>query len=348
MSRTLKFSLVILAAALLIWYFFSDLCAEFALAALIAYLLAPAVDRLQQKLSCKRGLAVGILVFLFLAFAVGMLLFVIPLLRDRVEELWQHLQDYGENIDRYLDSARSFLNTVGINTDSFALSGEDLKEMAQTAAAAAPKLAQSVFSALGSVGLIGVSVFYLLLLKREDYRRLWQKLPASLRPALESFGEETGKMLHAYLKARLFMAGFIAIFCGVGFYLCGIQNALLFAVILFFMDFIPYIGPFVGGILPVFTAFLDGGVPQAGAALLILLAAQQLEEAVIGPKVQANAAGVHPLVGIFALIICARVFGAIGLILALPLAGAGRILIEALLPAKKEQRITLAEEESAP
>jgi predicted PurR-regulated permease PerM len=84
------------------------------------------------------------------------------------------------------------------------------------------------------------------------------------------------------------------------------------------VEFIPVFGPWIGGVPAVLIAFLDDPMKGVWAAVAIL-AIQQLESYLITPWAMSQAARIHPLITLFALILFGGIFGVLGILLALPI-----------------------------
>ena len=85
-------------------------------------------------------------------------------------------------------------------------------------------------------------------------------------------------------------------------------------------QFVPTIGTYIGGALPVIVALTSQGVPQALAVLIFIVAYQQLENLYFSPKVSARALEMNPAVSFVVVLAFGAVFGALGAFLSLPIA----------------------------
>jgi len=85
-------------------------------------------------------------------------------------------------------------------------------------------------------------------------------------------------------------------------------------------QFVPTIGTYIGGALPVAVALTSQGVPQALGVLAFILAYQQVENLWLAPKVSARALEMNPAVSFVVVLAFGAVFGALGAFLALPIA----------------------------
>jgi predicted PurR-regulated permease PerM len=112
---------------------------------------------------------------------------------------------------------------------------------------------------------------------------------------------------------------------GIGYYLIGLPYPAVLGLFTGLMNFIPYVGPWVAGII----AALIGLFVSPVAALLSIIAtvlAQQLVDNFIQPRVMSSAVDLHPsvvLVGVFA---GGAIGGVVGLVAAIPLLSAVRAI----------------------
>ena len=111
--------------------------------------------------------------------------------------------------------------------------------------------------------------------------------------------------------------------------------------------FIPAVGTYPAGALPVVIALLDDP-PTGVAALVVVVAYQQLENYVFGPRITAHTMSLHVAVAFGAVIAGAAVLGPIGALLALPAAATAQAFVstyiqrydvaEATLDASRQRR----------
>jgi predicted PurR-regulated permease PerM len=83
-------------------------------------------------------------------------------------------------------------------------------------------------------------------------------------------------------------------------------------------EFIPLLGPWIGGTVAVLVAFLDD--PQKALFTAVaMVAVQQVESNLITPWAMSKGAELHPFVTLFALLLFGGMFGFLGILLAVPL-----------------------------
>lgn len=143
-------------------------------------------------------------------------------------------------------------------------------------------------------------------------------IPRERRPAYRRMLELLGTRLVGWLKGTLIAMVAVGVLSTVAYSLIGVPNALLLGLLAGLTEFIPLLGPWLGGGTATVVAFLED--PQlalwtAIAALVI----QQIESNVITPWAMSQAAELHPFVTLFALVFFGSMFGFLGIVLAIPL-----------------------------
>jgi len=122
---------------------------------------------------------------------------------------------------------------------------------------------------------------------------------------------------------------------GLTLTLFGIPFALPIAVLIALLSAIPSLGATVASIPPLLIALLIKGPIPAVVILLIFLVYQQIENNFIIPKVMGDAAGVKPMLVLFAAIIFLILFGVWGAVLSVPAIVIGKICYEFYIDLQK-------------
>jgi len=115
----------------------------------------------------------------------------------------------------------------------------------------------------------------------------------------------------------------------VGLRLLGVPLALILAVVAFLLTFIPFIGPLLSAIPVVLVAF-SVGPTTALYALLLSSAIQMLEGHVLTPNVQRRSVALPPALTIAAQVLFGVLVGALGVMLATPLAATALVMVKEL------------------
>lgn len=314
-------------------YLLAPVLTPFAAGTLVAYLANPLVDSLANR-GLKRLPAV-VLVFAVISLLVGLVLFwVVPLLAEQVGNFFDDLPAYSRWVQT---SAVPWINKhLGLK-----LRASNLEQLAGTltaqwqqaggASAALASLSHSgavLVSWLLNLALVPVVVFYLL----RDWNRILCQvqglLPLRWAPLAARLSIEIDEVLSAVFRGQLMVMLALATVYSVGLWLVGLRLGLLIGLFAGLASFIPYAGFIVGVLLASIMALAQFGELWPVASVLIVFAAGQMLEGLwLTPWLIGHRIGLHPVAAIFAALAGGRLFGFLGVLLALPMAAVVMVLL---------------------
>lgn len=179
--------------------------------------------------------------------------------------------------------------------------------------------------------LLVIVLTLMLLVNPQPYRQVFVRcFPSFYRQRVEEILTLCGEGLGNWTVGALIEMLFIAFLSGLGLLILRVPLALAHAVLAGLLNFIPNIGPTLSAVLPMAIAFLDA--PWKAIAVLILyLVIQNIESYWLTPTVMAKQVSLLPAFTLVAQIFFASFFGALGLVMALPLAVVAKTWIEELV-----------------
>jgi predicted PurR-regulated permease PerM len=155
-------------------------------------------------------------------------------------------------------------------------------------------------------------------------------VPPEWRADIDAVIGIVGRVFSSWIRAQVLLGLAVGVATFAGLLLLGAtvdpvfsRFAVLLAVIAGLLELLPIIGPIIAAI-PAILIAATAGVEAAGAAFLLYLAIQQIENNVLVPKIQGDATNLHPSAVMLALVVGAAVAGLLGAILALPVTAAAR------------------------
>jgi len=177
-----------------------------------------------------------------------------------------------------------------------------------------------LISPLASAGLIIVVVIFMLL-EREDLRDRFIRLVGygDLHRTTEAL-QDAGKRVGQYLLMQMVVNMVYAIPITIGLWVLGIPNALLWGLLALALRFVPYIGPVIGALLPLFLALAVApgwSLVLWTAALFVVM--ELVTGNVVEPWLYGSRTGLSPLAIIVAAIFWTWLWGPLGLVLSTPL-----------------------------
>jgi len=144
-------------------------------------------------------------------------------------------------------------------------------------------------------------------------------LPSERRERANALWAAIEGKVGAFVRGQFILCVAILLFSLLGYSLIGLPYAVVLAVLAGVLEAVPYIGPLISGALAVGIGLSVS--PQLGLlALAVSLVVQQLESALLVPRVMGKAVGVSPVVTLLALTAFSLLFGFLGALLAIPLA----------------------------
>ncbi|MBZ9681702.1 MULTISPECIES: AI-2E family transporter [unclassified Mesorhizobium] len=321
-------------------YFGREVFLPIAIALLLTFALAPLVSALKRA-GVPRIAAVIVSVLGAFA-ALALFSFIVA---TQVSELAQNIPVYQANI---LTKVRS-LKETGVGGGIIAkLSkvvervGQEIDRQETSPPAATPEkprepvpveivsrerplevlqnIVGPLISPLGSAGLIIVVVIFMLL-EREDLRDRFIRLVGygDLHRTTEAL-QDAGKRVGRYLLMQLVVNIVYAVPIAAGLWILGIPNALLWGLLALGLRFVPYIGPAIGMLLPLFLALAVApgwSLVLWTAALFVVM--ELITGNVVEPWLYGSRTGLSSLAIIVAAIFWTWLWGPLGLVLSTPL-----------------------------
>lgn len=198
----------------------------------------------------------------------------------------------------------------------------------------------SIVNVLVLAVAIPVVSIYMLAESTQAKRFFLRFIPESRRADAIDLLAEIDGVIGGFIRGQLTVAAVIAVLATLALLILHVPYAFLIGVWAGITDVIPYVGPIAGVIPAMFVALIANGWPNAFAVIIAFAVINQIEAHLLGPRIVSSSVRVSPLTVIFALLIGAHVLGFLGLIIAVPVAGVLRVILERLFP---EKEVTNAE-----
>ena len=328
-NRAVVVSLVV-AALCLAGYAVRHTVSSFLLSFVIAYLLDPVVTFLEKR-GTRRLHAIiflysvlGILSFFFLAYFIPFvtmrwesLLRDLPRYLQQGKEIvlgWQvRLQpSHGSEEWRWLlDTATDSLDTVMGTVGSWFY-------------AFAGKMAFNIFNLV----LAPILVFFMLIYKHEASEGIKSWIPFRWRAPMLVLGTEINESIGGYIRGQLFVSVIVAVLSAVALFVLEVDYALLNGIFAGLASILPFVGVIIATIPPLFFALIKF---QSGLMLIKVVAAFAiiyfLEGYLVKPLVFKKSMDLNPLVTIIVVMAFGELMGFWGILLAIPITAAGKILL---------------------
>ncbi len=306
-----------------------------AVALFISYLLAPIVKFIDKRLKI-RWLSISI-VFLLLLFIivlfvvlVGQMIYdqaIIFIYRDW-DNIIAYINDFTENSERFAD----FYSTISdyINLDSMSPIIINVFN-----------LFRSLASIVISIVLIPVFLFFILHDKDRIFEGFLIIVPEKYKLHVKELGIRSNQVIEKYFNGRFLSMFIMSIFFTIIFFILGLgERSIFFGFTLGFLDIIPYIGGFIGILLPLLYSFTVPDTLMFGEWTFIAIIignfiGQALQGGIIQPWIMGREVSLHPLLVLSSFIFFGALFGVTGIIVAIPITGITKVTFEYFQEIKK-------------
>jgi predicted PurR-regulated permease PerM len=312
------------AAALLLLWLLGPVLTPFIVAAVLAYVLHPAVEALASR-RVPRILAVVIVEVLAILALLAVVLLIIPVIAKELPRLKEQIPLLAERANT---SVVPWLAQFGINISldpanikAFLLKTLDanLEDWAATLLSSARIGGSMLLAFVGNAILMPVVLFYLLIDWPNLVQRAQALVPPRLREAAFGFLDECDVVLGQYLRGQMLVMGVLAVYFSAALAIAGFDLALPLGVFTGLAFFIPYLGFGLGLVLALLAGVLQFGGWYGVIAVAVIYGAGQVGESLfLTPRLVGERIGLNPLAVIFALLAFGHLFGFIGVLIALP------------------------------
>lgn len=317
----LTVALTLLGVLAILWFLMEirSLLYMVFVALFIAVAIEPAVQYLDRR-GWRRGVATGFVFLLLFLAGVGLVAAVIPVVITQVSALAGDLPDYLENLEEIVRSWLGIdLFAAGATTDVSGLEAL-VRQAGSGVAGGLVGFGSTVLGATFQTFTIALFAFYMVAEGPTLRRTVLSFLPERRQREALRIWEIAVEKTGGYVYSRLILAVVSAAFTTGILLALDLPFSLALGIWVGVLgQFVPVVGTYLGAILPVVVALAD----SPGKALWVtvgLVAYQQFENLVIGPRITSRTMAIHPAVSVAAVVIGGSVMGASGVVLALPVA----------------------------
>ena len=316
-----------------------DLLLPFVVGGALAYILNPILNWIEMKLfpvifrdkvsrKARRALSV-LLSYLFMLLVIGVFaLIVVPQIYESIMSLIERSSTYVKNVEDFLnyliatygsnELVKQVLQKIYDSAETIFRQGYQLiGDVVPMIANIAIGLTNSLFDTI--MGLI-ISVYSLLM--KETFAAQIKKLLSAFcsRNFVETFlsiAHDSNQIFCGFISGKIVDSFIIGVICFVGTTLMNTPYAMLVSVIVGVTNIIPYFGPFIGAIPSILLILLVNPL-QALYFSIFILALQQLDGNVIGPKILGDSTGLSAFWVVFSVTFFGGMFGFVGMLIGVP------------------------------
>lgn len=192
-----------------------------------------------------------------------------------------------------------------------------------------------VFSRLLSFVIFLFAAFYFLKEGRNMVDKGLHFVPNEYKIEVDILTRKINSILGGYLRGQIFLVIFVSVVLFIFLTILGVKFSLILAIFSGFAEIVPIIGPIVATSVAAVVAFVGGSsnfnltpMQLSLTVILIYFVVRQVQDYFVTPFIMGRITKLHPLIILFAVLAGEHTAGILGLILAVPIAGILRIILE--------------------
>ena len=324
-------SAAFLALVLCLWVL-GDILLPFVVGMALAYLFDPLADRL-ERYGMPRMVAAFVIIGLFVLAFVMLVLVFAPIVVGQLVSFIQNVPGYVQRLQSLLAESNSpWLQRIGAErlVEDRAI-GDLVSQGMGWLTAFINSLwsgGRTLVSIFSLAVVTPVVAFYLIC----DWNRIiaavdgWVPLPQ--RATVHQLGHEIDLAIAGFVRGQSAVCLLLGSFYAVSLSLVGLNFGLLIGLVAGIITFIPYVGSMTGLVLSLGVAFAQFWPDWSAIGLVfaIFMIGQFIEGNILAPSLVGKRVGLHPVWVIFAMFAFGYLFGFVGLLLAVPMAAAVRVI----------------------
>lgn len=323
------FFLVLVLLGIWFLYLTRAILTPIIVAGIFAYIFNPIVNFFYHRIKLPRTLSILIIYTVLIAVVV---LFGILFARQITNE--------SSDLRNYIQIATATAHRqVSILPDWLRPVAKDMLVSFESSKIFSPQYLFTLFpeaiSRIVSVLIFLFSGFYFLKEGPLVLDKLLVFVPRNYKVEIEILIRRMTAVLGGYLRGQMFLVLLISLILFIALSIIGVRFAFLLAIFSGIAEVVPIIGPIVAGSVTVLVVLISGVYnfdlnPLTGALIVaaVYFIVRQIQDYFINPYVMGKITKLHPFVIFFSVLAGGHLFGLLGFLLAVPVAGIIKIILE--------------------
>jgi len=301
----------------------------FVIAFVMAFLLHTPVEWFERKffskLKAKRAISIFCVYIITALVITGLVVAAAPQVADSVISV-------GNNIPKYIQTVTAFLERL---TTQYNWDPAFIEYITETMNGALKSLSNFVLALVPQVLNWSLSLgnfaidFFMSVIASVYMLATKERLVFQLKKILFSFFKEkrakriieigniTNEMFSKFINGKMLDSLIIGILCFIGTMFIYQPYALLLAIIIGVTNMIPFFGPFIGAIPSILILLMVSPIDAVIFGVFVL-ALQQFDGNILGPKILGDSTGLAPIWVLVSITIGGGLFGFVGMLIGVP------------------------------
>lgn len=302
----------------------------------VLYYISEPAQRLLEKRGLPRWASISTLVLVLAGLVTGLLLLIGNPITEQVNNLVKNAPYISEKVMEATDFVLENKDSLPPQVETFIDSiSNSIQDIAMTGSKYVVTFVSGAVSA--TFTLILVPFFFIYMLKDHEKfapniynifsgeRRTWVK---------ETLADIDGA-LRSYVQGQVLISLILATMMYIGYLIIGLEYSLLLSIFAFFMNMIPFIGPWISLAPAIVVALIQDPILVVWVCVVTLVA-QQLESNLITPNIMGKTLEIHPLTVITIVLAAGNIGGFIAIMIAIPTYAVIKVIVKNIYEERKK------------
>ena len=338
MQEHIKIKPIISTLALTVGIFYviillGKVLVPFLIALILSYIVNPFVEKIQNKFKIKRSIISFVISILIFLIFVSIPVFLLPNILLQIKSIITEIPTLINVINTKLLATINLKYGTHLTLDYNIVKNLIIKNVGTLYNHV------NIFSPLAHNGVILVEILvYMILIPFIMFysTNSWSNLlkffdgliPKRYKEIVHQVVTDIDRMLAAYLRGQVSVMLIMALYYSIGLNLIGLNSATVIGIVTGLLVFIPYLGILSGLIISLAVGFTDFTSMNLIFGILgVFVVGHLLEGGLVTPFLVGGKIGLNPIMIIFALMVFGKLFGLVGVLLALPLSTIATVLL---------------------
>lgn len=304
----------------------------------VLYYITEPLQRLLEKKGIPRwGSLIAILILLVTVITSVLLLIGTPISKQ-VNNLVDSAPYIADKIQETADYVLANKDHLPPQVEEFI---DSIANSIQDIALASSKWVVTFLSGTVSATFTVILVPFFFIFMLKDHEKfapnIYGLFTSHRRAWIKKTLEDMDQALRSYVQGQVLISFLLAVMMFIGYLIMRLDYPLLLALIAFFMNMIPFIGPWVSLVPAVIVALLQDPILVVWVCV-VTLAAQQVESNLITPNIMGKTLDIHPLTVISIVLAAGNIAGFIGILIAIPTYAVLKVIVKNIYEERKKIR----------
>jgi predicted PurR-regulated permease PerM len=293
------------------------------LTGVVFYLLNPIVDILEKR-GVRRVYSILILYVLIVGIIALLITIVVPFIRGQIESLLDNFPRYSRQVElqfeQFVGSGlfEQLRGTLNFNPiDYIERATGQLSKFVNNAWTSIGAVVGAVTEVILSILTVPLILFYLLKDGRRLPHYLLQFVPTRLRGQTYQVMSEMNHQISSYIRGQIIVSFCIGMLLYIGYLVIGLDYSLVLAAFAACTSVVPYLGPVIA-ITPALIISIVTSPFMLLKMVIVWTIVQLVEGKFISPQIMGKNMHIHPITILFVILTAGKLFGILGVILAIP------------------------------